>query len=117
MIDVKVSIKNGDRLKSYNAWNKEMPIAVKGVGSIKDAFQLPPMVRVILPTDLEVQFKEESIKIYMDPKVSLKKALILSAGVQLVTEQGKVELYIQNTSDSLVTISDGEILAKALTND
>lgn len=114
MIDVKVSIKNGERLKSYNAWNKEMPIAVKGVGNLKDAFQLPPMVRVILPTDLTVE--EVPIQIYMDPKVSLKKALILSSGVQLVTESGKVELYIQNTSDSLVTISDGEILAKALTN-
>lgn len=113
MRDVKVSIKNGDRLKSYNAWNKEMPIVVKGVGQDKDSFQLPPMVRVILPTDLEIE--DESVQIYMDPQVSLKKALILSSGVQIATEAGKVELYIQNTSDSLVTISNEEILAKALT--
>lgn len=113
MRDVKVSIKNGDRLKSYNAWNKEMPIVVKGVGQDKDSFQLPPMVRVILPTDLEIE--DESVQIYMDPQVSLKKALILSSGVQIVTEAGKVELYVQNTSDSLVTISNEEILAKALT--
>ena len=113
MNDVKVSIKNGERLKSYNAWNKEMPIAVKGVGNVKDAFQLPPMVRVIIPTDLEIT--DEPMQIYMDPQVSLKKALILSAGVQIAAEAGKLELYVQNTSDSLVTIFDGEILAKALT--
>lgn len=109
MIDVKASFKNGDRLKSVNAWNKEMPVAVKGVGVIRDAFQLPPQVRVVIPTNQTI---DSSSLIYINPEVALKKALILVSGVQIVNS-GKIELYVQNLSESLVTISDEELLAYA----
>ena len=112
MIEVKASIKNGERLKSYNAWNKEMPVAVKGVGPERDAFQLPPQVRVMIPTDTVL---ETAARIYMNPRVSLVKALVLVSGVQL-NEAGKLELYVQNMSESLVTISNGEMLAYAVTS-
>ena len=118
MIEVRASIKNGQRLLSYNAWNKQMPIAVKGIGNEMNAFQLPPSIRVIIPTDADVTIDENTpvIKLYSVPEISLKKALILSSGVQLVTETCKVHLIIQNMSESLVTISDGDLLAHALTS-
>lgn len=109
MIDVKASVKNGQRLKAYNAWNKEMPVVVKGVGSQKDAFQLPPMVRVIVPTGMTV---EAPAKIYIDHNVALTKALGLAAGVQVVTQTQEVELYIENNSETLVTVADGDVLAQ-----
>jgi hypothetical protein len=112
MIEVKASIKNGERLRSYNAWNKEMPIVVKGVGGSKDCFQLPPTVRVIVP--VEFQLPEISAKIqkaYINPEVALKKGLTLVCGVQLIMENQNDELIIENISESLVSISDGELLA------
>jgi hypothetical protein len=65
MKEVKVLIKNGERLQSYNAWNKLMPVAVKGVGQNPDAFQLPPMVRVMLPTDIKLP---KGTKVYSNPE-------------------------------------------------
>ena len=40
--DVKACFKRGDKLLAYNNWNKETHVAVKGVGRIADAFQIPP---------------------------------------------------------------------------
>jgi hypothetical protein len=111
MIDVKASVKNGERLRAFNAWNKEMPVIVKGVGQSKDSFQLPPMVRVIVPTSTSL---DGPAKVYIDPDAGLKKALGLVLGTQIVTGPTEsLELYIQNNSDSLVTITDGETLAQA----
>jgi hypothetical protein len=109
IMDVKASLKNGERLKAYNAWNKEMPIVVKGVGQNKDAFQLPPAVRVAIPTGMTV---EAPAKIYIDDAAGVKKAIKLVLGTQIVKETKEVELYIENTSETLVTISNGETLAQ-----
>jgi len=110
MINVKASIKNGERLKSYNAWNKEMPVVVKGVGGNVDSFQLPPMVRVAIPVDQTIN---GPAYIYIDQEAAVKKGLALVTGVQIVNEASSTdELYIKNISDSLVTISNGDVLAQ-----
>jgi len=115
MIEVKASVKHGDRLKSYNIWNKEMPIAVKGVGSSKDSFQLPPMVRAMIPTGITLEIPENTIgKIYIDSTVALKKGLNLISGVQLITDTSEVFLYVTNKTESLVTITNGDVLAYIL---
>jgi len=113
MIDVKASIEAGSRLRSYNAWNKEMPIVVKGVGNNSNAFQLPPMVRAIIPTNQTL----EPGKIYIDHNAALQKGLALVTGVQIVAETSQVELYIKNVSESLVTISNGDVLAQLVGDD
>lgn len=112
MIEVKASVQNGERLKSYNAWNKEMPIAVKGIGPEKNAFHLPPTVRAIVPTGMTFEVPEGSIgKIYINHDAALKKGLSLVTGVQLITETSEVYLYLENISESLVTITNEDILA------
>lgn len=111
MIEVKVSIKNGERLKSYNAWNKEMPILVKGIGGNKDSFQLPPMIRAVIPTDASLDLQDLVAVAYSHTESVLKNALVLAGGPQVINSSGKVELVVQNMSDSLVTISDGDIIA------
>ncbi len=112
MKEVKVLIKNGERLQSYNAWNKLMPVAVKGVGQNPDAFQLPPMVRVMLPTDIKLP---KGTKVYSNPEFSLKKGLCLVSGIQLILEDSEENtvLYINNVSDSLAIISNDDVIALA----
>lgn len=112
MIEVKASIKNGERLLSYNAWNKEMPIVVKGVGKDKNSFQLPPSVRVVVPVNFELpEISAIRPKAYINPDIAFKKGLTLVCGVQLMMENQNDELIIENISESLVIISDGELLA------
>jgi hypothetical protein len=112
MKEVKVLIKNGERLQSYNAWNKLMPVAVKGVGQNPDAFQLPPMVRVMLPTDIKLP---KGTKVYSNPEFSLKKGLCLVPGIQLILEESEENavLYVNNVSDSLAIISNDDVIALA----
>ena len=112
MKEVKVLIKNGERLQSYNAWNKLMPVAVKGVGQNPDAFQLPPMVRVMLPTDIKLP---KGTKVYSNPEFSLKKGLCLVPGIQLILEDSEENavLYVNNVSDSLAIISNDDVIALA----
>jgi len=115
--DVKACVKNGDRLKSYNAWNKEMPIVVKGVGKNPDAFQLPPEVRVLIPTGLIFDIPEGHVmKMYIRSGVALKKGIVLSNGVGIIDSDYVEQSYIMitNVSDSLVTIENGERLAQCL---
>ncbi len=111
MEKVKVTFKKGERLSSYNAWNKVMPVAVKGVGPEADAFQLPPMVRVQIPTDSKFP---AGTKLYTDPQISLQKGLTLVAGVQITEEsEENTVIYVNNISDSLATIVSGDVLAWA----
>lgn len=115
--DIKACIENGQRLKSFNAWNKEMPVAVKGVGQSKDAFQLPPSVRVLVPTGLIFDIPEGYVmKMYIRSGVALKKGLTMVNGVGIIDSDYVEESYmmIENVSESLVTIEHGERIAQCL---
>lgn len=115
--DIKACIKNGDKLVSYNAWNKEMPVVVKGVGKNPDAFQLPPTVRVLVPTGLIFDVPEGHVmKMYIRSGVALKKGLALANDVGIIDSDYVEESFIilENKSESLVTISNGERLAQCL---
>ena len=115
--DVKACIENGQRLKSYNAWNKEMPVVVKGVGKNKDAFQLPPAVRVLVPTGLIFDIPEGYVmKMYIRSGTALKKGLTLVNGVGIIDSDYVEEsfLMLENVSESLVTIEHGERIAQCL---
>lgn len=113
--DIKACIQHGQKLKSYNAWNKEMPIVVKGVGNVKDAFQLPPNIRVLVPTGLIFDVPEGHVmKMYIRSSQALKKGLTMANGVGIIDSDYVEESFmiIENISDSLVTISNGERIAQ-----
>jgi dUTP pyrophosphatase len=115
--DVKACIQNGQRLKSFNAWNKEMPVAVKGVGKNPNAFQLPPAVRVLVPTGLIFDIPEGHVmKMYIRSGTALKKGLTLVNGVGIIDSDYVEEsfLMLENVSESLVTIEHGERIAQCL---
>lgn len=115
--DIKACIQQGDRLKSYNSWNKEQPVAVKGVGQEADAFQLPPGLRVLVPTGLIFDIPDGHVmKMYIRSSVALKKGLTLANNVGII-DADYVEpgfIILQNMTDSLVTISHGERLAQCM---
>ena len=115
--DIKACIKNGQRLKSYNAFNKEMYIIVKGIGGIPDAFQLPPNIRVLVPTGLIFDIpKGHVMKMYIRSSQALKKGLTMANGVGIIDSDYVEESFmiLENVSDSMVTIANGERLAQAL---
>lgn len=115
--DVKACFKNGDTLKSYNNWNKEQKIVVKGVGGNKDAFQLPPDIRVLIPTGLIFDIPENHVmKMYIRSGTALKKGLTLANNVGIIDSDYVDETFIMlvNQTDCLVTIENGERLAQCL---
>ena len=115
--DIKSCFKYGDRLKSYNNWNKTQEIAVKGVGTVRDAFQLPPDMRVLIPTGLIFDIPEKHVmKMFIRSSVALKSGLVLANGTGIIDSDYVEQTYIVlvNETDSLVTITNGERLAQGL---
>ncbi|MDB9980550.1 dUTP diphosphatase [bacterium] len=115
--DIKACISNGQRLKSFNAFNKEMSIPVKGVGGLRDAFQLPPGIRVLVPTGLIFDIpKGHVMKMYIRSGQALKKGLTMANGVGIIDSDYVEESFmmLENVSDSMATISNGERIAQCL---
>lgn len=115
--DIKANIKNGQYLNSYNNWNKEQKILVKGVGASRDAFQLPPGIRCLIPTGLIFDIPEGYVlKMFIRSSVALKKGLVLSNGTGIIDSDYVEQSYIMitNVTDSLVTIENGERLAQCI---
>lgn len=115
--DIKACVKNGQRLRSFNAFNKEMSIVVKGVGGERDAFQLPPGIRVLVPTGLIFDIPEGHVmKMYIRSSQALKKGLTMANGVGIIDSDYVEESFmiLQNMSDSLATIVNGERIAQCL---
>lgn len=115
--DIKACVQNNQYLTSYNNWNKEQRIFVKGVGTNRDAFQLPPGIRCLVPTGLIFDIPEGHVlKMFIRSSVALKKGLILANGTGIIDSDYVEESYImvQNVTDSLVTIEHGERLAQCM---
>jgi len=115
--DIKACIKNGQRLRSFNAFNKEMSIPVKGVGGNPDAFQLPPGIRVLVPTGLIFDIPEKHVmKMYIRSSQALKKGLTMANSVGIIDSDYVEESYmmLENISDSMALITHGERIAQCL---
>ena len=115
--DLSACIKNQQYLASFNSWNKQQRIIVKGVGASKDAFQLPPGIRVLVPTGLIFDIpKNHVLKLFIRSGTALKHGLSLSNGTGIIDSDYVEEtiLIIQNNTDSLVTIENGQKLAQGI---
>jgi deoxyuridine 5'-triphosphate nucleotidohydrolase len=115
--DIKACFKNGDRLKGVNSWNKEQAVAVKGVSTEMDAFQLPPGIRVLVPTGLIFDVPEKHVlKLFIRSGLALKKGLSLSNGTGIIDSDYTLETFImlQNNTDSLVKITNGDRIAQGM---
>jgi dUTP pyrophosphatase len=115
--DIAACIEHKQRLVGYNTWNKKLDIVVKGVGQKPDAFQLPPEMRVLVPTGLIFDVpKGHVMKMYIRSGTALKKGLAMANGVGIIDSDYVEESFIMltNFSDSLITIEHGERLAQCL---
>jgi len=115
--DIKACITSGQRLRSYNAFNKEMQIVVKGVGGNPNSFQLPPGIRVLVPTGLIFDIPEKHVmKMYIRSSQALKKGLTMVNGVGIIDSDYVEESFmmLENVSDSMALIEHGERIAQCL---
>lgn len=114
MITVKAALKQGELVEAYNNWNKKFHIPVKMVGNVKDSFQLMPDTRALIPTGITPNIPEGYVlKLYSDTNAVLYKGLVLSGGVQVLKSgEEQMHVIISNVTDSLVVISNGDILAE-----
>ena len=115
--DIKACFKNGDRLKGVNSWNKEQAVAVKGVSTEIDAFQLPPGIRVLVPTGLIFDVPEKHVlKLFIRSGMAYKKGLSLANGTGIIDSDYTLETFVmlQNNTDSLVKITNGDRIAQGM---
>jgi len=113
--DIKACFKKGDMLKAYNSWNKQLDVAVKGVSTSIDAFQLSPGIRVLIPTGLIFDVPEKHVmKLYIRSGSAFKKGLSLANGTGIIDSDYTLETFImlQNNTDSLVKITNGDRIAQ-----
>tara|TARA_Y100000389_G_scaffold199657_1_gene238475 strand:- start:900 stop:1409 length:510 start_codon:yes stop_codon:yes gene_type:complete len=114
--DVSACFGLGEKIKSYNPWNKQINIITKTIGGVT-AFQIHPESRVLVPTGLIFDIPEKYVmKMYVRSSVAVKKGLTLTNGVGIIDSDYVEESYIllHNVSDSLVTIANGERLAQCI---
>jgi dUTP pyrophosphatase len=115
--DIKACFQNGDMLKAYNSWNKEQSVVVKGVSTERDAFQLPPGIRVLVPTGLIFDIAEKHVmKLFIRSGSAFKKGLSLANGTGIIDSDYVLETFVmlQNNTDSLVKIANGDRIAQGM---
>jgi dUTP pyrophosphatase len=115
--DIKACFKKGDFLEGFNSWNKAQKVAVKGVSITQDAFQLPPGIRVLVPTGLIFDVPEKHVlKLFIRSGTAYKKGLSLANGTGIIDSDYKLETFImlQNNTDSLVQITNGDRIAQGM---
>tara|TARA_A100001015_G_C14977493_1_gene707944 strand:- start:554 stop:1060 length:507 start_codon:yes stop_codon:yes gene_type:complete len=112
--DVKVCLTVGERLKAYDAWNKEIPILTRQKGD-KVTVQIPPETRVLIPTGLIFDIpKKYVMEMFIRSSVATKRGLTLVNSIGIIDSDyvDETHIIVHNISDSLVNVHDGERLAQ-----
>ena len=112
--DIKAEFAVGDRIKTWNALNKEIMVPAKNFRG-KVGIQIPPLSRALIPTGLIFDVPDNHVlEMFVRSSVATKKGLNLCNGVGVIdsdyVEESFIALY--NISDSLVVIESGERLAQ-----
>jgi dUTP pyrophosphatase len=115
--DLKACFKVGEKVIAYNPQNKKVELPVKMLGgSTAAAVQVHPMYRVLVPTGLIFDIpKNHVMKIYIRSSMALKNGINLANGTAIIDSDYVDPTYIlvQNFSDILLNIFDGERIAQA----
>lgn len=112
--DVRACFSVGDKLRAYNAWNKEVPVIVKALAG-KARISIPPETRVFVPTGLIFDVPDNHVlEMFIRSSVATKKGLVLVNSVGVIDSDYVEESFIalHNISDSLVVVEAGERLAQ-----
>ncbi len=112
--DVKAAFEPGEKIRTWNALNKEILIPAKPFRG-KVGIQLPPLSRALIPTGLIFDVPDNHVlEMFVRSSVATKKGLNLCNGIGVIDSDYVEESYIalHNISDSLVVIESGERLAQ-----
>lgn len=108
--DIQACLTEGERIKAYDAWNKETQVAVKN-GKIV----IQPMQRVLIPTGLIFDIPVNHVmEMFIRSSVATKKGLTLvnSTGIIDSDYVDETHIIVHNISDSLVHVHAGDRLAQ-----
>jgi len=114
--DIKTCLAVGTKVATFNPWNKEVDVPIKlnnGVPTI----QIHPGYRVMIPTGLSFEVDPDHVvKVYARQELSVRHGLMFIGGVSLIDRNhtGEVFINMYNTSDGPATISNGDIVARAM---
>jgi len=112
--DLKAAFKMGDKVTTYNNWNKKVEVPVKIIGGV-ESIQIHPDTRVLVPTGLIFDIPDNHVlKLYIRSSTALKRGLLLANGTGIIDSDYVNETYIMlyNITDSVIAINDGERLAQ-----
>jgi len=113
--DLQAALKMGDKVVSYNNWNKRVDIPVKIIGG-KEAVQIHPDTRMLIPTGLIFDIPENhTLKLFIRSGTALKAGLLLANGTGIIDSDYVEESFmmVYNITDSVIAINNGERLAQA----
>ena len=108
--DVQACLEDGERIKAYDAWNKQVPILVKN-GKIV----IQPMQRVLIPTGLIFDIPVNHVmEMFIRSSVATKRGLTLVNSIGIIDSDyvDETHIIVHNISDSLVHVHDGDRLAQ-----
>jgi len=109
-IDFAPVFKAGQRIASYNAWNKKVDVVVKTT-QLAPTLHLPPESRIALPTGVVVEDLPEDhiLEVSINPGHALQRGLHCPAPTRVMNGE-QVFINVHNISDSLGLITSGEWL-------
>jgi dUTP pyrophosphatase len=112
--DLSSALKLGDKVTTYNNWNKRVDVPVKMIAG-KLGVQVHPDCRILVPTGLIFDIPEGYVlKLYVRSSVALKNGLLLANGTGIVDSDYVNETFVMlyNITDSLIVINDAVKLAQ-----
>jgi len=115
--DLTACVEHGQRITAYNSWNKKVEIAVKGVGTARNAFQLAPGMRALVPTGLIFDIPDGHVmKMFIRSGTALKRGLTLTNSVGIIDSDYTDEVFmmLSNITDSLAVIEHGDRLVQCM---
>lgn len=115
--DLKVSLLEDTKVRSFNPHQREMLMPVKMASNGKLSVQLQPQFRTLLPTGLIFDIPERQVlKMYIRSSMALKNALLLANGVAIIDSDYTDPVYIMiyNASDTPVVVYDGDRIAQGM---
>lgn len=115
--DLKVSLLEDTRVRSFNPHQREMEIPVKMASNGKLSVQLQPQFRTLIPTGLIFDIPEKQVlKLFIRSSMALKNGLFMANGTAIIDSDyvDPVYMMIYNASDTPVVVYDGDRLAQGM---
>lgn len=114
--DLSACLELGDKIKTFNPWNKDVEVPVK-IMSGKPSIQIHPGYRIMIPTGLIFDIDPGYVlKVFSRSGLALKKGVMVVNGVGVVDSDYINESFVllYNTSDGPITVSHGDRIAQAI---